>query len=246
MEGSHRPAFAAALAAFLASGVLAGAETLDPDPPVQAIVAASDPAALLADVDRLVAFGTRRWDQPGGKAAEEWLRAQLEALPLDRVVLQDFDSGADNVIGVLRGSRRPERLHVIGAHYDSLVSSGATDPAPGADDNASDTAAVLETARAIAASGRRPAETILFIFFAEEEPGLVGSGAFVASLASWGAVADMLCLDVIGYLAPGKTAASSITSSKLLPSVSELIDRVSAIAGTYLPDQPLIAGLDCG
>jgi len=162
----------------------AAAPALDPDPRLAGAIAGITADALLARVDDLVAFGTRRWDKPGGVAAQEYVRSALAALPLDERLPPELRRGSDNVIGVLRGSRSPERIHVLGGHLRLAQQKGPDAPAPGADDNASGTAAVLEAARAISSLGVRPAETILFIAFSGEEPGLKGSADFVAGMPS--------------------------------------------------------------
>jgi Zn-dependent M28 family amino/carboxypeptidase len=85
-----------------------------------------------------------------------------------------------NVIGMIRGSdpaRRDDAI-VIGAHMDHLGRSGDR-MYPGADDNASGVAALLEIARAFAASGRAPRRTVIFAFWTGEEEGHLGSAHYV-------------------------------------------------------------------
>jgi Zn-dependent M28 family amino/carboxypeptidase len=85
-----------------------------------------------------------------------------------------------NVIGTIRGSDpalRDEAV-VIGAHMDHLGRPGDT-MYPGADDNASGVAALLEIARAFAASGRAPRRTVIFAFWTGEEEGHLGSDHYV-------------------------------------------------------------------
>jgi hypothetical protein len=219
----------------------------DADPSVASMLDGITADSLLAHVDRLVAFGTRRWDQPGGREAEEWIGSFLQGLPLDDVFIHDFNEGSDNVFGVLLGRLRPDRAHVIGAHYDSLNSTSPTAPAPGADDNASGTAAVLEAARVMATSGRRPAETIVFAFFSAEEAMVVGSRAFVKTLASrpW-TVVDMIGIDVIGYVKPGTIPDLSVSSNVFTAGVQELIGKLRDSAAAYLPDWPFEGGPGCG
>jgi aminopeptidase YwaD len=80
-----------------------------------------------------------------------------------------------NIIGILRG--RSDETIVLGGHYDS-VSAG-----PGAGDNASGTATLLELARVMGARPR-PQHTLVFSAFDAEELGLLGSRAYVNNLSS--------------------------------------------------------------
>jgi len=85
-----------------------------------------------------------------------------------------------NVIGMVRGADAALRAEavVIGAHVDHLGLSGDV-VYPGADDNASGVAALLEIARAFAASGHPPRRTVVFAFWTGEEEGHLGSGHYV-------------------------------------------------------------------
>jgi Zn-dependent M28 family amino/carboxypeptidase len=67
-----------------------------------------------------------------------------------------------NLVATVAGQKAPNEIVVVGAHYDTAA------PTPGADDNASGVAAVLELARG--AARRRPGRTLRFVFFANEEP----------------------------------------------------------------------------
>jgi hypothetical protein len=85
-----------------------------------------------------------------------------------------------NVVGVIRGSdpaRRDEAV-VMGAHMDHLGRAGEK-VYPGADDNASGVAALLEIARAFAAGGLAPRRTVIFAFWTGEEEGHLGSAHYV-------------------------------------------------------------------
>jgi len=94
-----------------------------------------------------------------------------------------------NVVGTKRGTVRPDEIVVVGGHYDSVPRS------PGANDNASGTASVLEVARALA-SIPTP-RTVQFVLFAAEELGLFGSAAFVAERRQ--GVVAMVNLDMVGW-----------------------------------------------
>lgn len=96
-------------------------------------------------------------------------------------------------------------LVIAGAHMDSTAGfdhgySAAHDAAPGCDDNASGTAAILSLARYFAGWRGRLTHTIRFCFFNAEESGLVGSKAYASHLKAMGApVRAVYCLDMIGH-----------------------------------------------
>jgi RimJ/RimL family protein N-acetyltransferase len=107
------------------------------------------------------------------------------------------DLAVRNVIAERRGAERPERVIVVGAHYDSVVGS------PGADDNASGVAVLLELARLHAETPFR--KTVRFVAFTLEEPPFfrsrrMGSRVYTRSLKERGeGVEAMLCLESVGY-----------------------------------------------
>jgi len=86
------------------------------------------------------------------------------------------DAGLANVQARLAGATPDAPILVVSAHYDSVAST------PGADDNGSGVAGLLELARRLA--GRRFEAELRLIFFDCEEPGLIGSGAYVKELSS--------------------------------------------------------------
>ncbi|MBN2584972.1 MAG: M28 family peptidase [Planctomycetes bacterium] len=108
-------------------------------------------------------------DMPGNEEARLYLVNQLTSFGLNVVVQGDFT----NVVAELPGQVTPERIFIVGAHYDSTEAV----PAPGGDDNASGTAGVLEAARIM--SQYRFKSTIRFIAFNAEEDGLLGSLDYV-------------------------------------------------------------------
>ncbi len=201
------------------------------DPRIQALVDQVDAAKLQANNAALVAIPTRRSDQPGGFQAQAQIKASLEAFGLS-VTLQDFGPTADNVVAEIPGAVTPERIVVIGAHYDS-IGGLATGPAPGADDNGSGTAAVIELARILATAG--PFEnTIRLMLFAAEEFGLVGSNyAAAQSVASGEEILAMLNMDMIAYRAPGDTRDVDFITTSTTPS---LTDFAAATGALYVPD----------
>lgn len=124
---------------------------------------------------------------------------------------------ARNLIGVLPGGdpRYAAEAIIVSAHYDHLGRSGPGvrmaeigQIHPGADDNASGVAVLLELARTLVASGPPP-RTIVFIAFAGEEAGLQGSRYFVANPAPvpLEGIRAIVNLDTVGRLGTGELMA---------------------------------------
>ncbi|MEX0722016.1 MAG: M20/M25/M40 family metallo-hydrolase [Balneolaceae bacterium] len=126
----------------------------------------------------LYKFDSKYISQPGNDKAAEYLFDTYSSFgyepeyqwftPPGREV---YDGKTANVIATLKGTTNPELVYVVSSHYDSVEGG------PGADDNTSGTAALLEAAR-ILADNPMPA-TIIFASFTGEEAGLLGSREFV-------------------------------------------------------------------
>ena len=127
-----------------------------------------------------------------------------------RTDLIEHKKPIDNIVGRLTAKERLAGAVMIGAHYDHLGLGGpgslapnASEPHNGADDNASGTAALLETARLLAARRDELRRDIVFVAFTGEEPGLLGSSELaknpVPGTAPAGLVA-MLNMDMVGRL----------------------------------------------
>jgi Peptidase family M28 len=135
-----------------------------------------------------------------------------------------------NVVGELTGSGTGTRgVVVVTAHLDSVnLAGGPSAPAPGADDNASGSAGVLEMARVLAARGWR--HDLRVILFGGEEQGLHGSRQYVAGLppAERSRVRAVLNLDMIGSL---NTAAPTVLLEGA-PRSAVLVDDLARAAAT--------------
>jgi hypothetical protein len=127
-----------------------------------------------------------------------------------------------NVIGVLPGSdpRFAKEIVVVSAHYDHLGRSGPGvrmaeigQVHPGADDNASGVAVLLELARVLSAAGAPP-RTLVFVAFAGEEAGLQGSRHFVEE-SPWPlqGIRSVINLDTVGRLGKGEISALATGSA---------------------------------
>jgi len=89
------------------------------------------------------------------------------------------DYTTQNVVGMVKGKKHPDQYLVITAHYDHLGRMGKRAYFPGANDNASGTAMLLDLARYYSKPENQPDLSIVFIAFAAEEAGLLGSFYYV-------------------------------------------------------------------
>ncbi len=104
--------------------------------------------------------------------------------------LEKFADGV-NIFAERPGTNKAAKAILVAAHYDTVASS------PGADDNASGVAVVLEVARLL---GSRPTpRTLQLAFFDQEEAGLLGSQAFVSKTARLQNLGGAIVMDMVGY-----------------------------------------------
>lgn len=139
------------------------------------------------------------WRSEGMQRAAAYIRDELEksGLAVREEEFPVWHAKARNLEATLPGSKTPQEIVVVGAHYDTVLGS------PGANDNASGVAALLEIARLLRDS--RPARTIRFVAFANEEPPFFltsrqGSLAYARQCRRRGdRIVAMLSLETIGY-----------------------------------------------
>lgn len=211
-----------------------------PDARVQAIVDAVDVTRVEATVQSLSAIFSRRANTSGAITARDQIVAELQSLGFSPT-LQPIGSGfSENVIAEVPGTADPGRIVVIGAHYDSINGAGAGLAAPGADDNASGTAGVLEAARVFSTAG--PFKyTLRFITFSGEEFGLVGSGVAASQSAAAGEdVIAMLNMDMNAYRAPGDVRDVDFATNNTSASLTNFCDQVGAL---YVPGWASTSGV---
>src|SRR3954470_22102406 len=175
-----------------------------------------------ATIRKLVSFGTRHTlsdaqsETRGIGAARRWIQSEFERYSKENggrleVTLDDFIQPPGernpqpvqvvNVVATLRGTQ-PEsrdRIYVVSGHYDSRVTDvmNVTADAPGANDDASGVAAIMELARVM--SKKNWDATLVFMAVAGEEQGLFGSThwAKMAKEKNWN-IAGMITNDIIG------------------------------------------------
>ena len=179
-----------------------------------------DPGRIHATILRLTQFGTRHTASSqtdpvrGIGAATAWVYSQMQAIAATssgRMTVQKqtfvqpvasnipVPTTITNVIATLKGTASPERFYVITGHLDSRVTDvlNFTSDAPGADDDGSGVAVMLELARLFAT--RQFPGTLVFATVAGEEQGLYGSAYMAAQMKAAGAdVQGMFSNDIVG------------------------------------------------
>jgi len=186
-------------------------------PQIAQIVADISAARIDAHIRKLVSFHTRHTlsdttsDSTGIGAARRWIKAELERCGAGRLEVR-FDSYVQpaggrlnrdteivNVVATLKGTQSPQRMYVVSGHYDSRVSDvmDASSAAPGANDDASGTAAVMELACVMAQ--HHFDATLVFMAVAAEEQGLFGATHFAQQAREKNLdIAGMFTNDIIG------------------------------------------------
>ncbi|MHC5024636.1 MAG: M28 family peptidase [Planctomycetota bacterium] len=214
----RRLAALAGVAIFLLAGFAAASD--------QGQVAA-DEVSLLSYRDYLDSWlythvGDDRGFGPEHDLAQANIAFLFESYGLDVTLEPVYYSGSwyYNVVGTKVGSVFPFQEYVLGAHYDSVGN-------PGADDDASGVALVLEAARII--SQYDSDYTIRFVAFDREEQGLYGSNAYVADHAGDDILA-MVQADMVAY-DPGTNHARIYGSSIALPLKGDMLDAIDLYSG---------------
>ena len=177
-------------------------------------VATISPTRVYRHEQALTAFGSKYFTQPGNARAIEYLEQTYRSFGYDPELqwLPRMPTGPGgtvrtaNVVATLRGTAHPDLIYVVSSHFDSVAGG------PGADDNTSGTAALLEAARALAATPL--SATVVFASFTGEEAGLLGSREFVrlAAERTW-RIAGALNNDMIGWAGEGGRMDNTIRYS---------------------------------
>ena len=197
--------------------------------------------SLQATVQHLQDYGSRYFNSDGAYAASDWIAAKMAALGLE-VEQQDFNvssswigSGpsAPNVIGIQRGTLYPDTYVVCGSHFDSFTWDAmyGSGNAPGADDNATGVASVLESARIM--TQYEFEYSIIYCAYGAEELGLYGSEAYASRCSQQGMnIIGYFNNDMNGYLNPG----DEIHIDLIYPnSVAQIGDYYMNVANVYFP-----------
>lgn len=161
-------------------------------------------------VTKLSSYPTRLYTTDTGKQAAEWIHGEFTRLAAEagrkdvKVSFFEHKWKQPSVIAEIPGTDQADELVVLGAHEDSINMSNPS--APGADDDASGVATVMEVFRVLMKTGYKPKRTIQFMTYAAEEVGLFGSQDIAKSYQKAGKkVVGALQFDMTMFPGSGKT-----------------------------------------
>lgn len=139
---------------------------------------------------------SRRYNHAGNDMAANYIKEKLQGYGLPTYDQYFGSGGGRNVYAVQLGTTYPNKKYIICAHYDDFTYSGTV--VPGADDNASGSAAVLEAARIFRNYDSK--YTLIYALWDEEERGLYGSAYYAQQAALAGdSIMGVINLDMIAY-----------------------------------------------
>jgi hypothetical protein len=232
-----------------ADPVCSVAPALDPD--IEALMNAVSRQNLLAYVQTMEGFGTRHIfsdtasPTAGIGAARTWIYNEFIRVGNNRLqvrfddfpaVFNGLTTNQQNIVATLPGVSAYPGILVLTAHYDSRTFDMADGSsfAPGANDNATGVAVLLEVARLL--SSRTWNQTVVFVAFAAEEQGTIGSRHFVQDELTSGSIfMANLNNDIVGGRAG---IAQSVRIFSLGPDTSthrQLARYIDLVSGLYLP-----------
>ena len=217
-----------------------------------------DGAPMKATVEKLVSFGTRHTlsdatsPTRGIGAARKWIFDEMSryaAASGGRMTVayqssmqqskRTHDQPVEivNVVATIRGTTDPNRVYIATGHYDSMSSDimNSTNDAPGADDDASGTAVIMEVARVLS---QHPADaTIILAAVAGEEQGLLGSKGLseYAVAQKWDVEGD-ITNDIVGGIAGGEGTIDNRTLRIFSANVKGVGDSTSRHWARFVRD----------
>ncbi|TAK52630.1 MAG: M20/M25/M40 family metallo-hydrolase [Bacteroidetes bacterium] len=172
-----------------------------PGDQISAIIANVSDTTIRAYVQGLQNFGTRYYGNANRDSVFRWVRNRLLETGITDVVSDSFQYNSTwqkNIIATIPGTVNPSLEIIVDGHFDSYSSN--LSQAPGADDNATGTAAALEMARVLKAINYQPSMTLRFIGFAAEEAGLRGSVNYAQKAKQQNRnIRAVLNYDMLGY-----------------------------------------------
>jgi len=166
-------------------------------------------ANIQTTITALSTFFTRYYQSVTGKLAAQYLYEQCTEFAAGRddihILYFQHTWAMPSVIARIEGTGDIAGTRVVVGGHEDCVGSSQSGRSPGADDDASGSASVLEVFRVLAQSGFKPNRTVEFHFYSGEEGGLLGSQAIALEYYNMGIIVEsMLQLDMTGYGTDGQ------------------------------------------
>lgn len=223
------------------------------NPEIRALMDSVSVDSIKATIEHMSSYHTRRYDSRFIYDVQDWLFEHYGKMNVDTVVKHDFKlhnlgitETGDNILAIQWGTKYPDEFVICGAHYDSYNWDGY-DPdtirSPGADDNASGVAGIIETARIL--SPYTFDRSVIYANWCAEECGLLGSAAYAADCAAQGMdIVGYFNLDMTGYLEEGSDIHVHLMYTTQDSTIANYVYNFSHI---YFPEMPIRqAWLDWG
>ncbi|MBU0518768.1 M28 family peptidase [bacterium] len=212
--------------------------TDDFDPLISEMLPQVSDVEYINNIQILEDFITRNSYTDEVDEAAAWILSQFQGFGLD-AYYHEFTMGPytkKNVIGEITGTFYPDSVYLIMAHYDATVGVpwGYEPVAPGANDNASGTAVVIECARIM--SRYHFEKTVRFVAYCGEEQGLLGSFAYTDHLyASDDQIAAAFNLDMVSYCGSATAPYNANSLYNENPNSQAMANKLDEAAYTFLP-----------
>lgn len=200
---------------------------------------------LIHDVSKLQ--GVRHRSQPVGlQEARNYIKSVMNEFPVT-VTEESFTSRGTSGINIIAESTLPSEssnYYIIDGHYDTVATT------PGADDNASGTAGMLEAMRVLSQFNSK--KGIKFIGFDQEELGLVGSRYHASQVQELNEIAGLINFEMIGYTCRGESECVNFPNAddsiyNIKSSFAQtLSDAFMAVGAAHVPRLKIVAVTDNG
>jgi len=183
---------------------------------------------------------TPAWHVSNGNSVQNtvWLKIKKSKMPdqarslriaAENVFISNYET--QNVIGYVSGKTYPDRFIVFTAHYDHLGMMGNKTYFPGANDNGSGTALVLDLARHYALPENQPDYSIVFMLFSGEEAGLHGANYYVNNpIFRLQQIEFLINLDMVGTGSEGITVVNGKAYNDVMIALNKINDEHNYLA----------------
>ena len=190
-------------------------------------------------VRHLQDFGSRYYSTQTCVDAQNWIKEHFDKYGYETELQNVRDYASHNVIAVKTGSVYPDEYVVCGAHYDSVSWLNFTNDAPGADDNATGTAGMMEIARVL--SDMEFERSIIICTFTAEEIGLQGSADYAERCKEQGMnILGYINIDMSGY----KSSDGKFRTLVVFPeSANDLFEYYQTTTEKYVPELTVEKGI---